>query len=130
MLDLYRYSATSGLADHFTACDVVSFNIQALFTADTALADVVMLLSDEWTELQGSDIKSRFHGLVDELAMTEAAHVPPLAAQIPSQAPAVLLGLHDVDCCQRGRVAQPLLPDVRFAVTHRHDLRAAFRRHF
>ncbi|KAK1930111.1 putative beta-glucosidase btgE [Phytophthora citrophthora] len=71
MLDSSRYSAISGLADLFTACDVVGVNIQPVFTADTAVADAITLVSDEWTELQGSDTESRFPGLADKLAITE-----------------------------------------------------------
>ncbi|KAL3667701.1 hypothetical protein V7S43_007254 [Phytophthora oleae] len=84
-----------------------------------------MLVSDEWTELQGRDTESRFHGLADELAMAKAGWSSSRPIQALSQAPAVLLGLHDVGCCQLGLVAQPL-PDVRLAVTHRHNLRAHF----
>lgn len=71
MLDSSRYSAISGLADLFTACDVVGVNIQPVFTADTAVTDAITLVSDEWTELQGSDTESRFPGLADKLAITE-----------------------------------------------------------
>jgi exo-beta-1,3-glucanase (GH17 family) len=71
MLDSTRYSAISGLADLFTACDVVGVNIQPVFTADTAVADAITLVSSEWTELQGSDTESRFPGLADKLAITE-----------------------------------------------------------
>ncbi|KAG6615605.1 beta-glucosidase btgE [Phytophthora cinnamomi] len=71
MLDSSRYSAISGLADLFTACDVVGVNIQPVFTANTAAADAITLVSDQWTELQGSDIESRFPGLADKLAITE-----------------------------------------------------------
>ncbi|KAE9303903.1 hypothetical protein PF008_g22104 [Phytophthora fragariae] len=71
MLDSSRYSAISGLADLFTACDVVGVNIQPVFTANTAAADAITLVSNQWTELQGSDTESRFPGLADKLAITE-----------------------------------------------------------
>ncbi|KAE8904119.1 hypothetical protein PF005_g22041 [Phytophthora fragariae] len=63
--------AISGLADLFTACDVVGVNIQPVFTANTAAADAITLVSNQWTELQGSDTESRFPGLADKLAITE-----------------------------------------------------------
>ncbi|KUF79751.1 hypothetical protein AM587_10003206 [Phytophthora nicotianae] len=71
MLDSSRYNAISGLADLFTACDVVGVNIQPVFTADTAATDAITLVSNQWTELQNSDTESRFPGLADKLAITE-----------------------------------------------------------
>ncbi|GMG16780.1 unnamed protein product [Phytophthora fragariaefolia] len=71
MLDSSRYSAISGLADLFTACDVVGVNIQPVFTTNTAAADAITLVTDQWTELQGSDTESRFPGLASKLAITE-----------------------------------------------------------
>ncbi|KAG2502864.1 hypothetical protein JM18_009552 [Phytophthora kernoviae] len=71
LLDSSRYSAISGLADLFDACDVVGVNIQPMYTSNTVAADAITLVSDEWTELQGSDTESRFPGLADKLAITE-----------------------------------------------------------
>ncbi|KAG7379772.1 hypothetical protein PHYBOEH_011762 [Phytophthora boehmeriae] len=71
MLDSSRYSAMSGLADLFDACDVVGVNIQPMYTSNTAAADAITLVSAEWTELQGSDTESRFPGLAAKLAITE-----------------------------------------------------------
>ncbi|KAF1780345.1 Glycoside hydrolase superfamily [Phytophthora cactorum] len=71
MLDSSRYNAISGLADLFAACDVVGVNIQPVFTADTAAAGAITLVSNQWTELQNSDTESRFPGLADKLAITE-----------------------------------------------------------
>ncbi|KAF1780350.1 Glycoside hydrolase superfamily [Phytophthora cactorum] len=53
------------------ACDVVGVNIQPVFTADTAAAGAITLVSNQWTELQNSDTESRFPGLADKLAITE-----------------------------------------------------------
>lgn len=71
MLDSSRYSSVSGMADLFTLCDVVGVNIQPVYTSGTAASDAITVVSDEWTELQGSDTESRFPGLADKLAITE-----------------------------------------------------------
>lgn len=71
MLDSTRISAVSGMSDLFTTCDVVGVNIHPVFTADTAAADAITLVSDQWTELQGSDTESNFPGLASKLAITE-----------------------------------------------------------